>query len=299
MMKALLDDFRRYLSDERNLSPHTVRNYMSDLAAFGDFLRRFAPDYEPRHVDPALIRSFFTSLYTGRRAKATIARKVASLRAFFEFLRHRGIVKRNPVRSMRDPRERKLPRWLGRDEVRRLVEAPSGDTLAGVRDRAILEVLYSTGMRASELVSLDRARLDLGAGVIKVRGKGRKERLTVLGDPARAALRAYLDHPKRRPSEAACAEPVEAVFLNLRGGRLTTRSVARIVRKYVRQVAIATGVSPHTLRHTFATHLLEAGAGLRDIQELLGHAALSTTSLYAQVSNATMREAYRRAHPRA
>jgi integrase/recombinase XerC len=294
-MKALLDDFRRYLSDERHLSPHTVRNYTSDLGAFADFLRRFAPDYEPKHVDRALIRSFFTSLYTGRRAKATIGRKVASLRAFFEFLRRRGVVTRNPVRSVRDPRERKLPRWLDRDEVRHLVEAPSTETLAGVRDRAILEVLYSTGMRVSELVSLDRARLDVAAGVVKVRGKGRKERLGVLGGPAQAALRAYLEHPERRPTAAAG----DAVFLNLRGGRLTTRSVARIVRAYVRQVAIATGASPHTLRHTFATHLLEAGAGLRDIQELLGHAALSTTSLYAQVSDAAMREAYRRSHPRA
>jgi site-specific recombinase XerD len=164
-----------------------------------------------------------------------------------------------------------------------------------VRDRAILEVLYSTGMRVSELVGLERDRLDLAAGVAKVRGKGRKERLTVLGDPARDALRAYLGHPKRRASDAA----VDAVFLNLRGGRLTTRSVARIVSTYARRAAIATGVSPHTLRHSFATHLLEAGASLRDIQELLGHAALSTTSLYAQVTDVAAREAYRRAHPRA
>jgi len=294
-MKALLEEFRRHLADERNLSPHTVRSYLSDLEAFDAFLGRLAPDYEPRHVDPALIRSFFTSLYTGRRAKATIARKIASLRAFFQYLRRRGLVARSPVRSMRDPRERKLPRWLGRDEARRLVEAPSGDSLVEVRDRAILEVLYSTGMRVSELVGLERDRLDLAAGVAKVRGKGRKERLTVLGDPARDALRAYLGHPKRRASDAA----VDAVFLNLRGGRLTTRSVARIVSTYARRAAIATGVSPHTLRHSFATHLLEAGASLRDIQELLGHAALSTTSLYAQVTDVAAREAYRRAHPRA
>jgi len=294
-MDALLDDFRRYLSDERDASPHTVRNYMSDLATFRDFLRRLAPDYELKLVDPALIRSFFTSLYTGRRAKATIARKIASLRAFFEFCRRRGLIEHNPVRSMRDPRGRILPRWLDLEEVRRLVEAPQGDSLAAVRDRAVLEVLYSTGMRVGELVSLDAARLDLPHGLIKVRGKGRKERLCVIGEPAQAALRAYLAHPERRPT----TEAADAVFLNLRGGRLTARSVARLVGKYVRQVAIATGTSPHTLRHTFATHLLEAGAGLRDIQELLGHAALSTTGLYAQVSNATMREAYRRAHPRA
>jgi integrase/recombinase XerC len=293
-MKALLEEFRRHLGDERGLSPHTVRNYLSDLEAFDAFLGRLAPDYEPRHVDAALIRSFFTSLYTGRRAKATIARKIASLRAFFEYLRRRGLVARNPVRSVRDPRERRLPRWLGRDEVRRLVEAPSGDSLAEVRDRAVLEVLYSTGTRVSELVGLDRDRLDLGAGAIKVRGKGRKERLAVLGEPAREALRAYLAHPKRRVSDAA----VDAVFLNQRGGRLTARSVARVVSVYVKRAAIAAGVSPHTLRHSFATHLLEAGANLRDIQELLGHAALSTTSLYSQVSDATAREAYRRAHPR-
>jgi integrase/recombinase XerC len=301
MMEALLDKFRRYLGDERNFSPHTVRNYISDVAAFSGFLRRFGPDYELKHVDPALIRSFFASLYTGRRAKATIARKIASLRAFFEFLRRRGLVEHNPVRSVRNPRERKLPRWLGHDEVRALIEAPPGDSLAGVRDRAILEVLYSTGMRVGELVSLDRRRLDLAAGVIKVRGKGRKERLTVLGDPAQAALRAYVEHPARRePAEAAPqAVAPQAVFLNLRGGRLTARSVARIVAKYVRQAAVAAGVSPHTLRHTFATHLLEAGAGLRDIQELLGHAALATTGLYAQVTDATLHEAYRRAHPRA
>lgn len=300
-MEALLDKFRRYLGDERNFSPHTVRNYISDVAAFSRFLRRFGPDYELKHVDPALIRSFFASLYTGRRAKATIARKIASLRAFFEFLRRRGLVEHNPVRSVRNPRERKLPRWLAYDEVRALIEAPPGDSLAGVRDRAILEVLYSTGMRVGELVSLDRRRLDLAAGVIKVRGKGRKERLTVLGDPAQAALRAYLEHPARGEPAKAAAEAVapQAVFLNLRGGRLTARSVARIVAKYVRQAAVAAGVSPHTLRHTFATHLLQAGAGLRDIQELLGHAALATTGLYAQVTDATLHEAYRRAHPRA
>jgi len=295
MMDALLNEFRRYLGDERNCSPHTVRNYMSDLAVFRDFLGRLAPDYELKLVDPALIRSFFTSLYTGRRAKTTIARKIASLRAFFEFCRRQGLVERNPVRRMRDPRGRTLPRWLGLEEVRRLVEAPQGDSLAAVRDRAVLEVLYSTGMRVGELVSLDRDRLNLAAGVIKVRGKGRKERLCVVGEPAQAALHAYLDHPERRPT----TQGADAVFLNLRGGRLTTRSVARLMSKYVRQVALATGVSPHTLRHTFATHLLEAGAGLRDIQELLGHAALSTTGLYAQVSDSTLREAYRRAHPRA
>jgi integrase/recombinase XerC len=295
-MKTLLEQFQSHLADERHLSPHTVRSYMSDLAAFAEFLGRLAPDYEPRHVDAALIRSFFTSLYTGRRAKATIARKIASLRAFFEYLRERDLVAGNPVRTMRDPRERKLPRWLNRDEVRCLIEAPQGDGLAAVRDRAILEVLYSSGMRVGELVSLDRDRLDLAAGVVKVRGKGRKERLTILGGPARDALRAYLGHPKRRAGGLGLAE---AVFLNLRGARLTARSVARIVGKYVRQAALASGVSPHTLRHTFATHLLEAGANLRDIQELLGHVALSTTSLYAQVSNEAMRDAYRRAHPRA
>jgi len=294
-MDALLDDFRRYLSDERDASPHTVRNYMSDLATFRDFLRRLAPDYELKLVDPALIRSFFTSLYTGRRAKATIARKIASLRAFFEFCRRRGLIEHNPVRSMRDPRGRILPRWLDLEEVRRLVEAPQGDSLAAVRDRAVLEVLYSTGMRVGELVSLDAPRLDLAHGLIKARGKGRKERLCIIGEPAQAALRAYLAHPERRPAAGAA----DAVFLNRRGGRLTARSVARLLGKYVRQVAIATGVSPHTLRHTFATHLLEAGAGLRDIQELLGHAALATTALYAQVSDAAMRDAYRRAHPRA
>jgi integrase/recombinase XerC len=296
-MEALLDKFRRYLGDERNLSPHTVRNYIGDITAFDQFLRRFGPDYELKHVDPPLIRSFFASLYTGRRAKATIARKIASLRAFFEFLRRRGLVQRNPVRSVRNPRERKLPRWLAYDEVRALIEAPRSDSLAGLRDRAILEVLYSTGMRVGELVSLDRRRLDPATGLIKVRGKGRKERLTVLGDPAQAALRAYLEHPARRAA-APDADP-QAVFLNLRGGRLTARSVARIVARYVRQAAVATGVSPHTLRHTFATHLLQAGAGLRDIQELLGHAALATTGLYAHLSDATVHEAYRRAHPRA
>jgi integrase/recombinase XerC len=294
-MEALIESFRLYLGEERGCSPHTVRNYLSDVAAFSEFLRRLAPDYELKLVDPPLIRSFFTSLYAGRRAKATIARKRASLRAFFNFLRRRGLVARNPVCGVRDPRERKLPRWLGHEEVRRLVEAPSGETLAAARDRAILEVLYSTGMRVGELVSLDGDRLDLGGGLVRVRGKGRKERMAVLGEPARAALHAYLGHPERRPGTAAG----RAVFLNLRGGRLTVRSVARIVDRYVRQTAVASGVSPHTLRHTFATHLLEAGAGLRDIQELLGHAALSTTAGYAHVTRAAMQEAYRRTHPRA
>ena len=292
-MKNEIDLFIRYLGTERNVSEHTLEAYRSDLEQFSNFLRRERGDEAGLEgVDHLLIRRYMAFLHKSHK-KSSIGRKLASIRAFFKFLLRRGKVAKNPAELVSTPKKEKhLPFHLTIDEVTALVEAPGGAELLTLRDRVILETLYSCGIRVSELTGLNVASLELDEGLVRVLGKGNKERIVPLGSYARQAISAYFALRGTPPADAP-------LLLNARGGRLTSRSVGRIVDKYILKLATVKKVSPHTLRHTFATHLLEGGADLRAIQELLGHASLSTTQKYTHVSIDRLMEVYDKAHPKA
>ncbi len=293
-MQAEITAFLRHLDRERNASPHTVRAYGEDLGQFARHLRaELGREAQPRDVDHLLIRAFLARLHRQGLKTSSAARKLATLRTFFRYLCREGVLDRNPARALLSPRqEKRVPTHLDETDVARLLEMP-GDGATAVRGRALLEMLYATGIRCSELVGLDVSEVDLDARMIRVLGKGRKERVVPFGQRARLALEAYL------PVRAHAHPRGDALFVNLRGGRLTDRSVRLLVAKRVRQVALASRISPHTLRHSFATHLLERGADLRSIQELLGHARLSTTQRYTHVNTRHILEIYKKTHPRA
>jgi len=292
-VQAEIAAFLRHLDRERNASPHTVRAYGEDLAQFARHVRaELGRDGHPRDVDHLLIRAFLARLHRQGVKPVSAARKLATLRTFFRYLCREGVLDRNPARSLLSPRlEKRVPTYLDERDVALLVEMP-GDGPAAVRGRAILELLYATGIRCSELVGLDVSEIDRSARMIRVLGKGRKERIVPFGGRAGAAIDTYL--PVRHQSRPR----TDALFVNARGGRLSDRSVRILVAKRVKAVALARRVSPHTLRHSFATHLLERGADLRAIQELLGHASLSTTQRYTHVNTRHLMEIYNRAHPR-
>jgi integrase/recombinase XerC len=303
-MITRIEEFERNLAAEENASAHTVRSYGSDLRQLRTFLlgRALACDAEatevdPRRVDGTAVRSFLAELLR-RNRKSSVARKLSSVKTFFRFLVRRGYVAADPTVGIVTPRkEQQLPVHLTVDDMFRLLEAPAVDTPAGMRDRALLETMYSCGLRVSELVGLDWGDVDPNLELVRVRGKGGKERLVPVGQKALSALQAYRGSlpelcPRRLRDE-------RAVFLNRRGTRLSTRTVARLVDSYVAASGIATKASPHALRHSFATHLLGAGADLRAIQELLGHASLSTTQKYTHVNLDQLMQVYDRAHPRA
>lgn len=292
-----VNKFLRYLETVRDMSAHTLRAYATDLRSFQKFLEKM-PSMELRHVDRSTIRHYLTELYLAKISRRTISRKLSALRTFFRFLVNEDFLKQSPVIDIKlGKQERKLPRFLSVEEMRMLIEAPDTKTLLGLRDRAIFELLYSSGIRVSELVGLDRNHIDFLGDVVKVRGKGKKERLSPIGSHAVEALRNYIESPMRYRGRGA-ERDANAVFLNCRGGRLTDRSVRRVVDKYIRKLALRRKISPHTLRHTFATHLLDAGADLRAIQELLGHARLSSTEIYTHVTTEKLKEQYRKYHPR-
>jgi integrase/recombinase XerC len=296
-VQAEIAAFLRHLDRERNASPHTIRAYGEDLQQFARHVREeLGREGRPADVDHLLIRAFLSRLHRAGLATSSAARKLATLRTFFRYLCREGVLERNPARAMLSPRlARRVPTHLDEKDVALLVEMP-GASEAALRGRAILEMLYATGIRCSELVGLDVAEVDLGARMIRVLGKGRKERIVPFGSRAAEALSAYW---AARTAQAAASSRSPAAFLNARGGRLTDRSVRSLVARRVRAVAIARRVSPHTLRHSFATHLLERGADLRAIQELLGHASLSTTQRYTHVNTRHILEIYSKAHPRA
>ncbi len=301
-LEKLIGEFGVHLESERNLSPHTKRNYLIDLNQFRGFLegQELLPRGRLDQIDHMVIRSFLSSLYRNKTKRSTVSRKVAALRSFFNFLVRRGRVRQSPAEMVQSPRRDKyLPVSLSVDEVFSLLKVAFGDDPAGRRDRAILELIYSSGVRVGELTGLNLGDVDLGQGVMKVKGKGRKERIVPVGKPAISALSAYLQ--KRKALVRARAENyLEApIFVNRLGTRLTERSVARIVEKYIRMSGVNKRVGPHTLRHSFATHLLDAGADLRVIQELLGHESLSTTQKYTAVSVSRLMEVYDKSHPRA
>ncbi len=303
MLTEDLTQFFQHLKYERNLSPHTLRNYASDLEQFKVHLLGIEKrdDIAASDIDRLTIREWMASLH-GDHKKTSVARKLASLRTFFQFLIREGKLESNPAKMVATPRiERTLPNHLSIEDAVRFIETPDINTNLGRRDRAIIEFLYATGIRVGELVGINLADVDMREKVVRVTGKRNKQRMVPFGEPALQALLLYLE--KTRGvflNECPPAERDErALFLHRRGGRLTTRSVGRLIDKYIKLCADIHNISPHSLRHTFATHLLDQGADLRDIQELLGHARLSTTQIYTQVSMEKMIEVYDKAHPKA
>ena len=305
-MHEYLDRFADHLKYERNVSEHTLRNYLSDLEQFYDYLCPVGPSGARRHVDikqidHITIREYLGKLYQEKRKKTSIARKLATLRTFFKFLCREQVLEMNPARLVASPRlEKKLPKVLSVEDVIRFIETPDPDTVLGKRDRAILELLYASGVRVAELAGLNLEDIDFTHTSIRVRGKGRKERIVPFGSQAKDALQKYLGVRGELLVEAPedLRDP-SVLFLNYQGTRITTRSVGRMIDKYVEECAMSNDISPHSLRHCFATHLLGNGADLRSIQELLGHALLSSTQIYTQVSMEKIMEVYDKAHPKA
>ncbi len=299
-MRSAIAQFLKYLASERNASDLTIKAYREDLFGLVDWLETTRGDVpRPDALSPQELRAFQAALQQAGYARTTIARKLASLRSFYRFAMRQGIATGNPAKPLRNPRrQRKLPHVLSNDEVGRLLLAPPADETMGLRDRAILETIYSAGLRVSELVALRDGDLDAHEQIIRVRGKGRKERISPLGSYALKAINHYTRRRIRDPKTEALGREAP-VFVNRFGRILTTRSIGRMLEKYIAVVGLDTRTSPHTLRHSFATHLLDRGADIRSVQELLGHKSLATTQIYTHVSAANLRQVYERAHPRA
>jgi integrase/recombinase XerC len=288
-LKKFIEKFIDFLKAEQGVSLHTLRAYSRDLDEFASFL-----DEKPKDIDYLDIRSYIASLHHRELKKSSISRKLAAIRSFFKYLHREGYVKKNPAKLVSSPKVPKtLPRFLDVDETFSLMDTPKGDTFRPTRDKAMLELLYSSGLRVSELTSLDVVDLDMKESVVRVKGKGRKERIVPIGSKSMEALQNYL------PERISLKKKSPALFLNNRGGRLTQRSVRRILVNYSRMINLKGDVGPHTLRHTFATHLLHEGADLRSIQELLGHSSLSTTQKYTHVDIRHLADVYDKAHPMA
>jgi len=299
-MRSAITKFLQYLAVERNSSQLTVKAYREDLFGLLDWLESTTGKTpHPSALTPSDLRSFQAALQQAGYARASISRKLASLRSFYRFAMREGIANHNPAKPLRNPRrQRKLPHVLSNDEVGRLLLSPPAQQVAGLRDRAILETMYSAGLRVSELVALRDGDLDFDEQIIRVRGKGRKERISPLGSYAIKAINAYIRQRVRDPQSDALGRNAP-VFVNRFGRILTTRSIGRMLEKYIATVGLDTRTSPHTLRHSFATHLLDRGADIRSVQELLGHKSLATTQIYTHVSAANLRQVYEQAHPRA
>jgi integrase/recombinase XerC len=294
-MRKYIFTFLAYLKNERNVSPHTERSYLSDLEQFSEFL----DNKDVAAIDHQTLRQFIAHLMKAEVKKSSIARKLSAIRSFFKYLNREGILASNPARLVATPRRgKRLPAVLTADDAQRLVEAPStvppdtSDPTSCFRDQAILETLYSTGVRASELIGMNGDDIDRHDRLVRIRGKGRKERVVPIGPKALNAIDTYLNKKKKSAEHAA-------VFTGPSGKRLTARTVQRILENYRKKLGLQQKASPHTLRHSFATHLLESGADLRAIQELLGHASLSTTQRYTHLNLDSLMETYDKAHPRA
>ncbi len=325
-----IEQFVNYLRYERHFSPYTARCYGADLRQYAEFLNGDAPgqqsapeqqgidqpqdgaeptngrlDQRLKSADAMVIRGFLTHLDGFGYSPATTARKIATLRSFYKWLLKRGECQTNPMLLIRTPKQTKrLPKAITVEQVEKLLSAPDNRDTLGARDRAILETLYSTGVRVSELVDLNRNDLDQTGQTLNIRGKGKKERIVPLGSHAIAAIRHYLTllEPDQRFTtlrQQSMSDPAIPLFVNKNGGRLSTRSVRRKLDKYLKSCGLDATISPHTLRHSFATHLLDNGADLRSVQELLGHQSLSTTQIYTHLSSMRLRTAYDEAHPRA
>ncbi len=315
----IVQKFVDYLRYERHFSPYTARCYGADLRQFSEFLAgdTVGPEQEiPEGLmgqveerlhaaDAATVRGFLTHLDGFGYSPATTARKIATLRSFYKWMLKKGFAQVNPMLLIRTPKQAKrLPKAIAVEQVEQLLAAPDNRETLGARDRAILETLYSTGVRVSELVDLNRNDLDMAGSTMHVRGKGKKERIVPLGSHAMAAIRHYMTllEPDARFAELrqqSMVDPAVPLFVNKNGGRLSSRSVRRKLDKYLKSCGLDGTISPHTLRHSFATHLLDNGADLRSVQELLGHQSLSTTQVYTHLSSMRLRTAYDHAHPRA
>jgi integrase/recombinase XerC len=298
-MRPQIGQFLQYLRVERGASPHTLKGYREDLHALAEYLADGdGQTPAPGGITMGELRGFVSALHEAGYAKSSISRRLASVRSFMRFGQREGWAKSNPAKALRNPRKsRKLPHFLTTEEIGKLLDAPKGAGAQAIRDRAILETLYSAGLRVSELVGLADGDLDFAAGIVRVRGKGKRERLAPIGSYAARALKRWLEIRKLSPREKTGREA--PVFTNKFGTRLTTRSVARMLEKYLKETGLDSRTSPHTLRHSFATHLLDRGADIRSVQELLGHKSLVTTQIYTHVSTANLRAAYEKAHPRA
>ncbi len=304
--KVLIDSFLESLVTEKGYSDHTCRAYRKDLKDFFSFLaqpwasgsihQKRTHSVAPQQVDAGMLRGYLSLLHR-KHEKTTIARKLSAIRSFFKFLVKKGIILENPAEFILTPKQNKtIPVYLSVDEIFRLLDSIQTDTLLGLRNRAIFETLYSSGIRISELAAMDISDVDFSAAVVRVFGKGHKQRIVPVGEKALAAITAYRAQlQKQAELEAVKSGPL---FLNRFQKRLTPRSIARILRKLVGAVGLLTPISPHALRHTFATHMLDAGADLRAVQELLGHKSLSTTQKYTHVSIDRLMETYDKAHPR-
>jgi integrase/recombinase XerC len=298
-MRPQIGQFLQYLRVERGASPHTLKGYREDLHALAEYLADGdGQTPAPGGITMGELRGFVSALHEAGYAKSSISRRLASVRSFMRFGQREGWAKSNPAKALRNPRKsRKLPHFLTTEEIGKLLEAPKGMGAQSIRDRAILETLYSAGLRVSELIGLNDGDLDFAAGIVRIRGKGKRERLAPIGSYAARALKRWLEVRQLSPREKAGREA--PVFTNKFGTRLTTRSVARMLEKYLKETGLDSRTSPHTLRHSFATHLLDRGADIRSVQELLGHKSLVTTQIYTHVSTANLRAAYEKAHPRA
>jgi tyrosine recombinase XerC len=290
-MEELIEVYLRYLRAERNLSSNTLRNYRGDLSDFARYLEA-EEDVGPLEVDRQAFRHYLARLRETGTAPASVGRKVSTIHTFYRFLTREGILERDPLLGVSSPkRERRLPEILGKEQLTAIIEAADSDAPQGLRDRAILELMYAAGLRLAEVVGLDAAAVDLREQLVRVRGKGNKERVVVIGRPAAEALQRYLREGRRKLTRAG----ETALFLNRDGRRLSGRSVQKIVRRHALKAGLERRVFPHLLRHSFATHLLDGGAELRVVQELLGHASANTTQIYTHVTEEQQRRVYERA----
>jgi integrase/recombinase XerC len=318
-MHAAISQFLRFLSVERNAAELTIKSYREDLTSLADYLTQACGRTPaPADVTPLDLRGYVSALHEAGYAKTSVARRLASLRTFYKFAQREGLADSNPAKPLRNPRpDRKLPHFLSTEEIGRLLQAPPATTAQGQRDRAILETMYSAGLRVSEVVGMNDADLDLAEGLVRIRGKGRRERLAPIGSFAARAIERWMrvrgkasgmrKHPGKvdpprdaqKYREADASRSPTPLFTNKFGTRLTTRSVHRMLLKYLKLTGLDLRTTPHTLRHSFATHLLDRGADIRSVQELLGHKSLVTTQIYTHVSTAGLRAVYEKAHPRA
>lgn len=298
-MDQAVDRFIRFLTVERNASDFTIKSYREDLDSLTEYVSEsFGRTPRPSEVDTVDLRDYVAAMHEAGYAETSISRRLASFRSFFRYAQRDGLVSGNPAKPLRNPRKkRKLPHFLTTKQLGKLLAAPPLNKPFGLRDRAIMETMYSAGLRVSELVGMNDEDIDFKAGLVTVRGKGKRERLSPLGKFALQALKRWLN--KRKLSRKSGKRGLSPVFVNKFGDRITTRSIGRILEKYIKQTGLDHRTTPHTLRHSFATHLLDAGADIRSVQELLGHKSLVTTQIYTHVSTASLRQVYEKAHPRA